>query len=376
MLRLNSTASSLVLAALLAIGVGLLVENWSRLRGTTPAGTSAADVKTSAPAKTVAMPAAVWAASAPGRVEPYGGEIRISPQVPGRIVDVLVRLNETVRRGDPLVRLSDDEVLARLAIAESEAAVRRRERDAEPVPRVALDRRQAEDLAASSERALHAARMELDRLIIARRAGSGNGTIEDDIAKARTALTAAVEKFDQDRVNLRKIQSNPSMPLPTRLESALTTARAEISLAEAAVERTRLRAPDNGSILQVNARVGEIANVAAEDPMILFGDTSRLRVRAEIEERDVGKIRVGQAVIIRAEAVPGTEFGGRVERMGGGFVPPQLGATGPRRPALNQVLEVFVDLEGRPPLLPGMRVDVFFKPDAVGADPKGTVKAN
>lgn len=375
MLRLNSTASSLVLAALLAIGVGLLVENWSRIRGGSPVATSAAEVRAPVPAKAGSMPTAVWAASAPGRVEPYGGEIRISPQVPGRIVAVLVRLNDSVKRDDPLVRLADDDALARLSIAEAEAAVRRRERDAEPVPRVALDRRQAEDLTASSERALHAARMELDRLITARRNNDGNGN-EDEIAKARTVLTTAIEKFDQDRVNLRKIQSNPSMPLPTRLESALTTARAEISLAEAAVERTRLRAPDNGSVLQVNARVGEIANVAAEEPMILFGDTSRLRVRAEIEERDVGKIRVGQAVIIRAEAVPGTEFNGRVERMGGGFVPPQLGATGPRRPALNQVLEVFVDLEGRPPLLPGMRVDVFFRPDAVGADPKAVTKTN
>lgn len=372
MLKLNSTASSLVLAAVLAVGVGLLVENWSRIRGTASPGSSAAETKPPSKAAS-AMASPAWTASAPGRIEPTGGEIRISSQAPARIVDVLVRLNETVQRGDLLVRLADEEALAKLAQAEAEAAVRKRERDTETVPRGAGDRRQAEDLLANSERAEHAARMELDALVIARRSGASNG---DEITKARATLASAAEKVERDRSNLRKIQSNPSLPLPTRLEAALMTARAEISLAEAAVERTRLRARGNGSILQVNARVGEIANPSAEDPMILFGDISKLRVRAELEERDVSKIRTGQAVVIRAEAVPGVEFTGRIEQIGGALVPPQLGATGPRRPTQNQVLEVFVGLDGRPQLLPGMRVDVFFKPDTVGAEQKGTVKAN
>lgn len=373
MLKLNSTASSLVLAALLAVGVGLVVENWSRGRGAAPAPSGlTSEVKAQAKPGIAGAPA--WTASAPGRVEPQNGEIRISPLAPGRIVDVLVRMNDVVSRGDLLVRLADDEALAKLEAARAEADVRRRERDTETVARLAQDRRQAEDTAAGSERALHAARMELDRLIMLRRAGSGN---EEEIAKARIAVSTASDKLDQDRTNLRRIQSNPSMPLPTRLESTLTTARAELSLAEAAVDRTRIRASDNGSILQVNARRGEIASAAGEDPMILFGDTSRLRVRAEVEERDVNKIRAGQVAIVRSDAFPGAEFTGRVERMAQALTPPRLGATGPRRPTQNEVLEVLIDLDGRPQLLPGMRVDVFFRPDStVGAEPKAEVKAN
>jgi len=43
--------------------------------------------------------------------------------------------------------------------------------------------------------------------------------------------------------------------------------------------------------------------------------------------------------------------------------PPRLGSRGPRKPTDVDVLEVLIDLDGRPPLLPGMRADVFFVAD-------------
>lgn len=361
---LNTTASSLVLAAIIAVGVGLAVENWSQIRGTAD-GAPVSETKASAKAMPVQP---TWTASAPGRVEPQSGEVRITPQAPGRIVDVLVRMNDVVAKGDLLVRIADDEAQAKLSAAEAEAAVRRRERDGEPVQRLALDRRNAEDTLAQSERTLHTARMELDRALLARVAGTSS---DDEIARARTAVATGVEKVEQDRLTLRRVQQLPGMPLPTRLESALTTARAEVSLAEAAVERTRVRAPADGSVLQVNARVGETAGPSADEVMVLFGDTSRLRVRAEVEERDVNKIRTGQTAVVRSDAFPGVEFSGRIERMAQALLSPRLGARGPRRPAETEVLEVLINLEGRPQLLPGMRVDVFFKPDStVGAQGK------
>ena len=43
---------------------------------------------------------------------------------------------------------------------------------------------------------------------------------------------------------------------------------------------------------------------------------------------------------------------------------------GPRRPNDVEVLEVLVSLDGNPPLLTGMRVDVFFKDGETAAEPK------
>jgi HlyD family secretion protein len=155
------------------------------------------------------------------------------------------------------------------------------------------------------------------------------------------------------------------MPAPTRLESALAAARADVTLAEVAIERSRIRTPIDGTVLQVNSKVGEMLAPSPENIAVTLGDLSALRVRAEVEERDIAKMRIGQRVVVRAPAYSGQEFEGKVTRVAEVLAPPRLGSgSGPRKPNDIDVLEVMIDLDGQPPLLPGMRVDVFFKTDA------------
>src|SRR5262249_5190443 len=58
-----------------------------------------------------------WQAVAPGRVEPWSGEIKISAALVGRIGDVLVKPKDTVSVGELLIRLDDDEARSRVAVA-------------------------------------------------------------------------------------------------------------------------------------------------------------------------------------------------------------------------------------------------------------------
>ena len=58
-----------------------------------------------------------WQAVAPGRVEPCSGQIKVAPAVTGLVDKVLVKANDKVFAGEPLIRLSDDELRARLAAA-------------------------------------------------------------------------------------------------------------------------------------------------------------------------------------------------------------------------------------------------------------------
>ena len=363
------TAATVVGAAVVAAAVALAVERTPLFRSGQGGLPANALLQTVAVQKT-ARPQ--WIASAPGRVEPRDGEVRISAQVPGRVADVLVRINDVVKAGDLLARQADDEAQAKLLGAEADAAVRRRERDNETVPRLAQDRRVAEDAHAAALRAVYVARVELDALTVAVHGGKGG---EPDVEKGRAAVRAAVAKAEQERTNLLRVQAIANMPLPTRLEAGLTIARAERLLAEAAVERMRIRAPSDGTVLQVLTKAGEMVAPTSEDVLIVFGDVSSLRVRAEVEERDVGKVRPGLAVVVRTDAMPGREFEGKVERMAQALGSPRLAGKGPRKPSDVEVLEVLITLADRPPLMPGMRVDVFFKPDAtVGTAP--ATKAN
>jgi HlyD family secretion protein len=116
--------------------------------------------------------------------------------------------------------------------------------------------------------------------------------------------------------------------------------------------------------LQLSATPGETVAPSPENVLLVLGDVSALRVKAEIEERDVGKIRIGQSVVVRSDAFPGRDFEGRVAAFAQALGPSKLGGKGPRKMNDVDVLEVTIDVVGQTPLLPGMRVDTFFKPDA------------
>jgi HlyD family secretion protein len=362
MLKGDSTFTMLIVAAILALGVGYYVPKAFVARPAEPGKieATASAIVTGAAKAAPAKPE--WAASAPGRVEPSGGEVRIGAQVPGRVAEVLVAANDKVAAGDLLVRLEDDDLVPRVHAAAAEVAVRKRERDsAEAIGKPAQDRRSAEDTLANAERQLAQAREDQDRVSKQRRAGSGT---DADLDKVRDATEKARERLLQAREGLRKALAAEGLPPPTRPEAALTAARADLSLAEAALEKTRIRAATAGTVLQVNAKAGEIIAPSPEIALLVMGNLSSLRVRAELEERDLGKLRVGQAAVVRSDAFPGKDFEGKVTFLAQSLGPSRLGQRGPRKPVDVDVLEVLIELAGNPPLLPGMRVDVFVRNDA------------
>ncbi len=352
----SSPIVPLVLAAVAAVGVAVGI---NRLGNETRSGTVAQVV---APVKPL------WSATAQGRVEPKTGEVKLSALSAGRIDTVLVKVNDKVVAGDVLVKVDDTDALARVMGADAEAGVRKRERDSETnVPKLVLDRRAAEDNLNATERALATARMTLDRLLMERRVRPTSVT-PGQLDAARKEIDAALAKLTADREALRQSQVAAGVPLPTRLEAGLTAGRAELSAAEAALERTRIRAPFDGTVLQVFAQEGELAAASPEQPMVIVGDLSQLRVKAEVEERDAAKIAVGQSVVLKSDAYPDREFAGKVATVALAMRPPKLAHRGPRRPNDLDTLEVVIDVASGSVLMPGMRVDVYFRIEGAAAE--------
>jgi HlyD family secretion protein len=309
--------------------------------------------------KAIIATAVTWAASAPGRIEPQTGELKIAAPLPARIIEIVAKTNDVVAAGDLLVRLDDGDLEARLGALEADIASKRRDRDQETVGQRAQERRTAEDNSANAERSFWAARAELDR--IGRNARTEKATAAD-LQKAREALVTARDRLDQAKSNLRRISTADGLPAPTRLEVAVAAARAELAVAEAQLERTRIRAPQSGTVISVISTVGDIATPSPEAPVMVLGDIRTLRVRAELDERDIGKIRVGQGAVIRVDAFPGRDFEGRVAQIAQALQPARLMQKGPRKATDVDVLEVLIDLGPQPALLSGMRADVFIKP--------------
>jgi len=329
-----------------------------------------------------------WQTVAPGRVEPRSGTIKIAAPVMGVIAQVLVKVDDKVFPGEPLIRLVDTEARARLAAAEAQVAFRLRARNEEsapapaaaparlaprprPAPRPrgevavanvdkAAARRRAEDALADADKAVMEAQAAVDKAVVDRRAGTGSDAA---VEAARSGLARSRERQQQQRAELRRIEADPATPLPTFAEGQVNVARAEAAAAAAEIERLTIRAPIAGTVLQVNAKPGELAAPSNAQPLLVIGDVSALRVRAELDERDLGEIKIGQPAVIRADAFRGRDFAGKVSFIAPIVEPARINnARGQRNVTDVDVVEVLVDLAKPDLLAVGMKVDVYFQP--------------
>ena len=73
---------------------------------------------------------------------------------------------------------------------------------------------------------------------------------------------------------------------------------------------TVISAPFSGVVTKVDAAPGQV--VDSEDQLFSVADLSRVWVQAEVYEKDLGRVQVGQRAIVRVETYPDEEFTGRV----------------------------------------------------------------
>lgn len=111
------------------------------------------------------------------------------------------------------------------------------------------------------------------------------------------------------------------------IELALATAKGKLVQAKTALERATerlaeavVRAPINGVILQKYVEEGQIiasgvSNVSGGTPIVDIADMNSVYIQAGVDEIDIGKIRPGQAAVVRAEAYPNLQFNGTIVRI-------------------------------------------------------------
>lgn len=96
-------------------------------------------------------------------------------------------------------------------------------------------------------------------------------------------------------------------------------AKAHLTLQQALLERTQLRAPFDGVIAQINGEVGEYVTPSpsgvATPPAVDLIDYSCLYVTAPIDEIDASQVRVGLPVLVTLDAFRGRELAGEVVRI-------------------------------------------------------------
>ena len=76
------------------------------------------------------------------------------------------------------------------------------------------------------------------------------------------------------------------------------------------VVSTVISAPFSGVVTKVDAAPGQV--IDSEDQLFSIADLSRVWVQAEVYEKDLGRVQVGQNAIVRVDTYPDEQFAGKV----------------------------------------------------------------
>jgi multidrug resistance efflux pump len=291
-----------------------------------------------------------WRTAAPGIVEASVPEVKLAAATQGRIANIAVKAGDKVKEGDLLVQLDDQEEAARVRIAQANVSLRKIERDIADREDSA-ERQQAQERVTKLEATLRDRQAEANALT-AQRASP------DRDAKLKAAQTAVTDT----QTALQK-EKQALSALTDRAGAGLAVANAELSLAQAALAKTRITAPFSGTVLKLLKARGEMASPSPEDAILIFGDPSHLRVRAELSELDIGRVKVGDKVTVVSDAMNGRKLTGHVASLSTFLGPRRIGASSASGPLWPSVREIIIELDDTTSLLPGLHVDVFFGPD-------------
>jgi len=290
----------------------------------------------------------------PGRVEPASEEIKVSAEIDGRLREVAVDEGSRVRQGDVIAAIENGDYRARVSLAEAEVASREAELQRVIAGARAEERREAAAAVREAEATLAHDRAELSRY---QALYADRLTAREQVETRQTAANEAEAHLEAARQHLALVEATARTEDRDRAQAQVQLARARLAEAQSLLEKTTIHAPISGLVLRRYLRTGE--TVQPGTAIVTMGDVSRLRVRMELDERDVARVHAGQTAWCTADAYGDRRFDGRIVRVGQILGRKNVHTDDPAERTDTKVLEVLVELAAGVPLPPGLRVDVY-----------------
>ena len=270
---------------------------------------------------------------------------------------VAVEEGDRVRKGQVIAALENADFAARVALAKAELAQKEaadlRARNGSRPEELPRSRRQS---VAEAKAVLDNAQSELRRRTALYQSG--------DIARSNS-------RSPNGRCRWRGLATkrpssgrrSPTAPpaaktWPARAPKWSAPARS-LAEAEAMFNKTLVRSPIDGIVLRKHLKTGESFSDQTANVVVTLGDNSRLRVRADVDESDVGRVRAGQSAYVTAEAYGDRRFRGTVVRVGQILGRKNVRTDAPSERVDTKVLETLIELDAGVRLPAGLRVDTF-----------------
>lgn len=260
--------------------------------------------------------------SGPGTLEAVQ-TLAVKPAVNGTVLR-LPTVGDRVQRGQLIVQLDPTNYTralenARLTLQKAQANLDKLRADQASTQ--AANRQNiasAEVAYANARRDLEAARTNLQATQKLFDLGGASAqslqSARDAYAKAQAALEVAQVNLNTARQAL-SLRNSANAQDMRNAQIAVEQARLEVKNAEENLANTKIYAPFDGVVAEVNAQVGSIgvgATVSNSTALLTLIDDSSVNLPVQIDESEIAKVRVGQRVEVTLDAFSGETFEGKV----------------------------------------------------------------
>lgn len=297
-----------------------------------------------------------------GIVEPQTENISVGSQVPGVVVEVMVKVNQNVKAGDPLFRLDDRDHRAMLKLKQAELSqaqsqltrLKQLPRDEDrPVARAKVNEAEAnlKDKAVLYERA-----MQLRQ---------SNAVSVEEITSREQMFLVARAQTEYAKAQLELLEAGTWKYDIQVSEQAIVQAQAQVDQVQTELDRLVVRALVDGQVLQLNVRPGEFVGSTPGQAFVVLGNVEKLHVRASIDEYDIPRFKPGAKARAMLKGMPEKQYPLTFVRVEP-FVVPKKSLTGENTERVDtRVLQVIYSVDAtQDRLYVGQQLDVFIDADA------------
>lgn len=199
--------------------------------------------------------------------------VLVGTQVSGTVKEILVDFNSPVKKGQLLAQI--DPELFQAKVAQARANLQSAEANVEKAATVLQDANRTLERNRSLWQKNYIARSELD-------------ASETSQQSAMAQLSVAKAQVEQTRAALRQEETN--------------------------LQYTRILSPVDGVVISRNVDVGQTVAASFQTPTLfsIAQDLTRMQIETNVDEADIGRIKVGQQVQFTVDAYPDRLFPGKV----------------------------------------------------------------
>jgi multidrug efflux pump subunit AcrA (membrane-fusion protein) len=258
--------------------------------------------------------------AAVGLVEASTENIAIGTPLSDVVIEVPVAVGQVVKPGDPLFKLDDRQLQADLAARRAELAVAETQ--------VKIDWALSED--------------SKQQLAIAETLSDKRAISSEELAKRRYAKEAARARLEAAKARV-------------------SAAAAQVKSVETQIERSIVRAPIDGQVLQAKIHVGEFAPAGVTaTPLVLLGRLTPLNIRVDVDEHEAWRVDPKAQAVAAVRGNPNLKTTLSFVRFEP-FVIPKKSLTGDSTERVDtRVLQLIYRVENDAlPLFVGQQMDVF-----------------